>query len=476
MVIIIITSMASTAGNESSGGGDWFVRTLPLIKIKLPEDFGVVEGVQYKKVGLPRCNEQELERLKVKSNIPDTVNIINLPDRNWNVIQVMIENGKQMICSLGPIDVDPTLTLKTLVDNEDTNRTLYFEDGNLGRQIKYSKNQGTVSKFSFSSSHTMGTFLVHHEPKGVYIGYNLQDGLGVLGFPRSLYFKTTQEIHDFVYIPLSIQDHTKTYFVQTVIDNTQNSVWRLVIPIALNSKDLPIASLAQAIRESKENHVWDFFYPVKFDLYREQKFTKLQIWTRGKQTPTSELLRKQLIQKFGVNEVGAMFDPDLLKPQFNVSYIPSIEKSQLNHAAFHRGDNGNEIILPIVTQAWRIGADVVHELTHALQVPCGPDCTDDRLFEMEMEAHTNERQHLKEIIELFPAAKYASDAFNYLVAASLPKVTWVDQLQKPLEQSLCVDVILNYQLDPEKIQTKTMKKFNCQFQLKNLKSTSRRKI
>ncbi len=447
-------------GSSVNNGGDWFVRTLPLLKMKLPEDFGVVEGVQYKKVGLRKCETKDIARLDDIAGIPDTVNVINLPDRDWNALQVLIENGKHLVCSLGIVDANPLTSLETLVNNEDTNRILYEVFPGVGRQIKYSKSLGTIGEYTFRLP-AMGTFLINRDPRGSFIGYNLQDGLRVLGFPHSLYFKPESTPQDFVYIPLSIQDRDRVYFVQTVIDNSLTPVWRIVLPIAIAPENLPLPALAEAIQESKDGTVWESFYGIKFDPFTDPQLTKALAWTSASNTTTSQRLRNELVNKFGVSLLGAMHSPDLLKPVFNVSYVPSIADGELNHPAFRHGSIGGEIVLPIVSQRWRIGADIVHELTHALLGPCGAKCNDERIFEMEMEAHLNERQHLKEMTVLSPLTKFANDAFNFLVAASLPNVEWADSIQTPVENELCEDVILNYGLDKTGIRPITLRKYSC---------------
>jgi len=472
----LLTFGANTfaGGSSVNNGGDWFVRTLPLLKIQLPEDFGVVEGIQYKRVGLRKCDTQDLARLDESVNIPDKINVIFLPDQNWNAYRVLIENSKTLLCSLGLADGNPATSLKTLTDNEDTNRILYADFPEVGRQIKYSKSIGTLSKFA-QSSPALGTFLTNLDPRGAYAGYNLQDGFRVLGFPHSLYFNFEKSPEDFIYIPLSIEDRDRTYFVQTVIDNSKDPVWRIVLPVALSADDLPVAALAKALRENTDGSLWQAFYGIKFDPFIDPQTTKTAAWTSMNQTPTSQRLRRELMQRFGVSESAAMYSPDLLAPQIEVAFVPSIVNGELNHPAFRHGDIGGKIVLPIVSQRWRIGADVVHELTHALQDSCGPICTDDKFFEMEMQAHLNERQHTKEMIQLFPLSKYADDAFNYLVAASLPNVEWVQNIQKPLKTDLCTDVILSYKLDPTKIKPSTKIKYNCQLPSSASGAASRRK-
>lgn len=472
---LLLTASAFAGGSSVGNGGDWFVRTLPLLKIQLPEDFGVVEGVQYKKVGLRKCSEDDLKRLEIPANVPDVVNAIYLPNREWKAYRVLIEGGKNLICSFGLADGNPTTALKTLVQNEDTDRVLYADYPDVGRQIKYSKSLGTISKLAYSIP-ALGTFLTNLDPRGTYAGYNLQDGLRVLGFPKSLYFKPQADAVDFVYIPLSIQDRNRPYFVQTVIDNSNAPVWRIILPVAFSQEDLPLAALAQALRESSGTGVWEAFYGIKFDPFVDHQLTQSIAWSSFNTTPTSKSLRMDLAHRHNFSEYAVMARPDLLSPQFNISFLPSVVDGHLNHAAFRHGETSGEMLLPVVSQRWRIGADVVHEITHALQQPCPiVGCSDDRLFEMEMEAHLNERQHLKEMVEILPMSKYADDAFNYLVAASLPNVMWANTLQKPVQRDLCEDVIISYQLDPAKIQNGTLKKFNCQMQFWNSHLTSRRR-
>lgn len=460
---LLLGLKAAAGGGSSVGnGGDWFVRTLPLLKVQLPDDFGVVEGVQYKKVGLRKCANPDLKRLEIPENIPDVVNVIYLPDRQWRAYRVLIENGKHLVCSLGMIDGNPETSLKTLTRNEDTDRVLYADYPNVGRQIKYSKSFGTISQYEHLTP-AIGTFLTNLDPAGVYIGYNLQDGLRVLGFPRSLYFKPQPEAVDFVYIPLSIQDRDRPYFVQTVVDHTKAPVWRLILPVAFSRDDLPVAALAKALQETSDHDLWIAFLGIKFDPFIDPQATTAAAWSSFNSTATSEALRMELMRRYNLSQYAVMNKPELLQPHFNVVFLPSIYDGHLNHAAFQHGEKSGEIRLPIVSQRWRIGADVVHELTHALQRPCpSAGCSDDRLFEMEMEAHTNERQHLKEMTLMMPTTKYANDAFNYLVAASLPNVEWANNLQKPAAENLCADVISSYRLDPEKIRKTTFEKFNCQ--------------
>lgn len=474
LFLLVTANSTSYAGGSSvNNGGDWFVRSLPLLKIQLPEDFGVVEGVQYKRVGLRKCEQADTSKLSNSSNIPDKINVIYLPDRNWNAFRVLIENGKTLLCSLGLADSNPATSLQTLTNNEDTNRILYAVYPEVGRQIKYSKSSGTLSQFPYTDP-AIGTFLINLDPRGIYVGYNLQDGIRVLGFPRSIYFTPESNPQDDVYISLSIQDRDRVYFVQTVIDNSQNPVWRIVLPVALKTEDLPLAPLAKALRDNTDGTAWKAFYGIKFDPFTDSQVTKNTAWTSFSTTQTSQRLRKELVLKFGVSQLGAMSSPDYLMPLFQVSFLPSILDGELNHPAFRHGERGGEILIPIVSQTWRIGADVVHELTHALQGPCGPGCTDDRLFQMEMEAHTNERQHLKEMVEMQPLTKYADDAFNFLVAASLPNIEWATSYQAPIKRDLCEDVILGYKLDIGKIRASTLSQFNCQLHSKTLKLASRR--
>lgn len=458
----LLSAQAFAFGGSSVGnGGDWFVRSLPLLKIELPDDFGVVEGVQYKKVGLRKCTETDRARLDVPADVPDLVNVIYLPNREWKAYRVLLERGKHLICSFGLADGNPNTALKTLLQNEDTDRILYA-DFPEGRFIKYSKSLGTLSKFVTATS-AIGTFITSLNSHGTYIGYNLQDGMRVLGFPRSLYFKPQTNATDFVYIPLSIQDHDRHYFVQTAIDNSAAPVWRIILPVAFSTDDLPIAALAKALRNSHDREAWKAFYGIKPDPFIGTTATSVMAWSSFNSTPTSTRLRSELMQKHGLSKIAVMSDPEFLKPHFEVSFVPSMLDGHLNRAAFRHGDKTGHITLPVVSQSWRIGADVVHELTHALQQPCPlAGCSDDRLFEMEMEAHINERQHLKEMVQMMPMTKFADDAFNYLVAASLPNVEWSNVIQKPIKRDLCEDVVLNYQFDPKKIHRDTFKKFNCQ--------------
>lgn len=457
-LLIALNTNAIAGGSSVNNGGDWFVRSLPLLKIQLPEDFGVIEGVQYKKVGLRKCDSHELSKLNDSTNIPDKINAIYLPDRNWNAFRVLIENRKTLLCSMGLVDNNPETSLQTLTNNEDTNRILYAHDPKLGQILKYSKSLGTTSRWAYETA--LGTFLTSLDPGGVYFGYNLQNGFSILGFPRSLYFNKENHPEDYVYIPLSIQDHNRTYFVQTVIDNSKAPVWRVILPVALNSDDIPLAALSKSYLENTDASFIGF-QGIKFDPFTDPQITKQVAWTSANQTPTSQKLRLELISKYGVSEYAAMSSPDDLEPILKVIFLPSISNGQLNHPAFQHNKNGGEIILPIVNQRWRIGADVVHELTHALQTPCLQTCTDDQLFQMEMEAHLNERQHIKEMRELFPLTQYADDTFNFLVAASLPNIVWTTSVQKPIERHLCEDVISGYNFDAKKIKKSSFKKFNC---------------
>ncbi|MBL7544532.1 MAG: hypothetical protein JNL11_12010 [Bdellovibrionaceae bacterium] len=460
-ILMFLSLLAQAGGSFVGNAGDWFVRTMPLLKFQLPEDFGVVEGVQYKRVGLRKCTAADLQRLKNKNDIPDKINTIYLPDRNWHAYRVLLENAKYLVCSLGLASSDSAQALQLLVNNEDTNRILYMDTVELGRQIKYSKSNGALTEVAYRLP-AIGSFLTNLDPKGVFIGYNLQDGLRVLGSPRSIYFRAEAHAHDFVYIPQSIQDRDRAYFVQTVVDNSPNPVWRLILPVAFSKNDFPLYTLADALRKTKGfGPVVKAFFSFKIDTYVEEHLVKFSAWSSFSETPTSKRLRNELATKFDLPYLVRFNDHQYLAPKFQLKFVPSIVDGKLNHAAFVHGENFGEIILPSISQQWRVGADVVHELVHALQEPCPMPCSVDRRFEMEMEAHQIERVHIEEMIKEAPETKYASDAFNYLVAASLPNVEWSTTLQSPIQKDLCTDVIEGYQFDVRKISDVTLKKFDC---------------
>lgn len=466
----IVFSLSVFAGGSFVGnGGDWFIRKLPLLKVKLPDDFGVVEGVQYKKVGLRKCDAKDLNRLKVKGDIPDKINVIYLPDQNWNAYRVMLENSKYLVCSLGVADKNPKTSLQTLVINEDTDRVLYRTNG----EVKYSKSYGS-SEEKFGTL-PIGSFFINIDPAGSYIGYNLQDGMNAIGYPRSIYFKPEPVPADFVYISLSIQERDRPYFVQTVVDNSAAPVWRIILPVAFEKSDLPIAKLASELRSNQNMQLMRMFSGIKNTYYRNETTTRMLAWSSVNKTPTSQSLRRQLMARYGFDEYSAFYSPESLLPHLKINFVPSILGGKLNHAAFIHLGNSGELTIPIVSQTWRIGADVVHELVHALQTPCNSGCDDDKIFDMEMEAHSLERQHLQEMIQMDPVTKYADDAFNYLVAASLPNVEWATTLRKPVKGNLCVDVISNYKLDIEKISSQTLAKYNCPPLSKKPATISRRR-
>lgn len=449
-------------GSSVGNGGDWFVKKLPILKFELPEDFAVVEGVQYKKVGLRRCTVNEVEKLNDSTLVPDKYNFIFLPDRNWSVYKVILEDAKYLLCSVGLVDSNPATALNTLLNNSDTNRILYFEDAIENKNIKYSKSTGILGKNNFAIA-SIGSFISNFNSRGVFIGYNLQDGYRVLGAPRSIYFNQEANPVDFVYIPLSIQERNRNYLVQTVVDNSYSPVWRVILPIALHGADLPINDLAEALDKDKVSgyELGKAFRVIKFGTWADDTTTKFEAWTSMSETLTSLSLRKLIMKKYNVSQDAVMNCPDCLMPKLKIDFLPSILNGELNHAAFIHGQENSYIRIPIVSQQWRIGADIVHELAHALQDSCGNICSDEKIFILEMEAHTLERQHIKEMTEMYPATVFANKAFNYLVAASLPNVVWSSEYQTLEPDNLCHEVIMNYKLDILKISKTVLNKFNC---------------
>ena len=444
-------------------GGDWFIRILPLLRVPLPDTTSVVDGVEYTRVGLRRCDSSDLAKLKEPGAQPDRVNVIDLPGQDWRIYQVMTENQKQLLCSIGLQVNDPVAGLQSLVANDDTDRILY--DNSSGSQIlKYSKSLGTYFNPKHPSELAIGTYLaiLRGNQNGSYLeGYNLQDGLIVLGRFQALQFQQAVSPQDFIYIPTAVKDPNRIFFVQTVIDNSTHPAWRVILPVAFSADDIPLTSLYDALVNNTSPSMWQSFSGVKVNPYYSDDVNRQTAWYDPNETPTEKSLMAQLVQKFGVDPDGAEIDPVLLQPHFTVAFTPSLNAGRLNHAAFRHGNVGSEIVLPTITQGWRIHADKVHELTHALQTPCEMPCSEDRLFNMEMEAHTNERTHIAEMIGLNPPVEYARTAFNYLVAAGLPSVEWSDNVIPPLQRSLCDDVMLGYGFNPANISSASMRQWNC---------------
>lgn len=455
-VLTVIFSNPSFAGT-STHGADWFIHPLPLLKPKLGQNTNDL-GLSYNPVSLRRCTAEDTKQPSGPGKIE--MNVTYLPDKNWRAYRVLFWGGSSLRCSYGLAESDPKKALKLLIDNEDTNKVLYADFPGHPQTIRFSKATGVFRSFPS----LVGTYLVAGSNEFKSGGYHL------LAFSLQYSGQATSggqltvdsgggPLVDTVYVPSEIFNPGKrTYFVQTVTSSSIKPAWRIVLPVALPEDSIQLynVTLKKILNEAP---------PIgaagNFDNYNSLQENQTFAWTSGYYSPLSKKLRKLVQNKFGFSSEAVVGKPWLLAPQIQVTVVPTIENSSLNNAIFHRSGAGGEIILPLGNQSWRTGADVVHELTHVLQPTYGIDNSDNGRFQNEMEAHTNEREHIEQVWARSPDLKVMANAFSYLVAATIPNVQWTDKIIQPKEISLCDEVINSYRLDKSKILPATLQKFGC---------------
>ncbi|MCB0415956.1 MAG: hypothetical protein KDD50_16580, partial [Bdellovibrionales bacterium] len=451
---IFLISMTCYAGNES-GGGDWFIHSLPLLKIQLPEREGKVEGVIYRRVGLRRCTDKD-----ITDQNAGILYSTFMPDRNWSAYQVLYSWYAGLICSLGQSESDPERALKLLVDNDDMNRVLYENDGQT-TYVRYSKSSGAFRSYP----QAIGTYLAVSRPKSFYptetgiFGYNLTTINQELYFNEFKYPVETKPV-DFVYIPISIDKSDRVYFIQTVVSKGFPP-WRLILPVAIHSENIALAKLTDNINEAMRKGSYSSIpgaigLPEPYAPDKRPYAWSLFTWTKYVYD-----LRMKLRKKFGFSKRTVLERPKNMEPQLKLTTLPSIDGNTLNKPAFHQSRIGSEIVIPIANHAWRTAADLVHEVTHALQPNFGSSMTDEQRFQNEMEAHLSERQFISQIGKSNPLYAQLTPYFNYLVGAALPRVEWVDQNVVIEPQKLCEDVIETYNIDTNSILPEILKKYGC---------------
>lgn len=441
-----------SSGNESSGGGDWFVTHLPLLKFELPEEEGAREGIYFKRIGLPKCT---LSDQKLLSEDSDNYVTSYLPNRAWQAVRVLVHNGRQLVCSFGHMPKDQESSLDLLVNNENTNRIILDPANPKSLRPIYSKSSGLNYKYGFFA---VGTYLITGKLFGINFQFNscgpTIGDMVLFGYPK------TENAADFVYVTTGIEPSDRIYFLQTMI-SSKKPAWRILLPIALPQNEIPLPQIAEQIAKDGCPR----FGNVHFDDNVPQKYTDMYAWSMFNITRTSLNLRLKIAWQEGVSFLGMLARPDWLAPHFTLYLTPSIVGSDLNHAAFHHSGENGKIFIPIGTPAWRMSADVVHELTHVLQLKNGRGNSDDDRFQNEMEAHLNEREHVVELSKVFNTSPqmYAQllQVFTYTASATLPLVRWVNGETAPHRMSLCDQVIETYKLNRNHISSESLNRFNC---------------
>lgn len=439
-------------GTSDSGGGDWFVKALPILKIKFPESDGYVEGVQYKKIKLDRCVNYEKNTFTTGHEVD-----LYFPGKNFEAIKVRTLYS-QILCSHGVVESNPDKALQILVNNDETNRATVYDGHIMASKI-------------YGGPMAVGNFLViKNAPNKLAVFGNVW----MLNIPLDPnFFSADQALAssgetDEIFVPSDIKQSKRVYF-----GNNPNGIWRLLLPVALEEGVIPLQELSLKLTlsyQQKDEKTLDLLNNISLpkgfpDGVVEPWTTVAQIWSTLERTSDNVQLRNHFYSSYSLNLKTENRDHSYLElkelsGKFDFIFSPTIELNDITHAAYHSFGHRIQFAIPLLNPTWRVVADMIHEMTHAIQTYSGSNSSD-QTFRNEIEAHRNERAYLNDLSKNSDVLKSLIKSYNYIVAAEVPKVRFADSIVKSPELTLCDEIISSYGLDRSQISEDFLKRYDC---------------
>jgi hypothetical protein len=444
------------AGTSDTGGGDWFVSPLRIKPIRFSKESELIEGVVYKRLDLHRCSEAEARR-----KYPDAEPVTYLPGHGFSAVKVQASFDR-IVCSYGIVEREPDKALSILVNNNETNRDHFFEN-----VIMHSKIYGGPS--------VVGNFLVTTETanKVQVFGNGLQTGFlmdqNFFRSPRDAApeLNSRSAETDAVFIASEIIPSQHIYF-----GNNPQGMWRLLLPLEINERRLQLPQLAAGVSDARRHKiVQDLDLLSTINLPRgfprgssEPWLVVAQIWTAVERYSEKPQLLDRFYQAYNIPlEAGTVRGYDSYKQiadQFEFKFSPTIGLNDISRAAYHATGKRVQFTLPLLNPTWRVAADMIHEITHALQSDSGSE-KDEQKFLNEMEAHLNERAFLKGVARRSELAALAIGANNSIVAAGVPFVEFADPKHQSGSPTLCENVLRTYRIDRAKVSRDVLRRYDC---------------
>jgi hypothetical protein len=439
-------------GTSDSGGGDWFAKALPILKIKFPEADGYAEGVQYKKVKLDRCADYEKKIIMTGREVD-----AYFPGKNFEAIKVRILVN-QILCSYGVVERDPDLALQILVNNEDTNRTTLYQGSIMTSKI-------------YGGAMVVGNFLIIKTAKNKLSVFGNAGMLNVSLEPHFFWADSAlanSSETDEIYVPSDIQLSKRVYF-----GNNPNGNWRILLPLAYDEGVIGLQELSEKLNaayllrdEMTLGLLNNIALPDGFPSGVGEPWTTVAaIWSMLERTSNDLKLRNQFFSSYNLNLKAEDRDHGYtelkeLSDKFDFNFSPTVQLTDVKHAAYHSFGKKIQFAIPLLNPTWRVVADMIHEMTHAIQTTAGPN-SNDQIFKNEIEAHLNEWEYLNDLGKSYDVLESLIKSYNYIVAAEVPKVRFVDSLVKSPELPLCDEIISSYGLDRSQISEALLKKYDC---------------
>lgn len=438
------------AGTSDTGGGDWFVHPLPILKFQFPADGGVVEGVRYQRFDLPRCDETDAKR-----GNPEYELVALFPGAGFTAVKVQT-SFNEIVCSYGVVETEPTKALQLLVNNEDTNKDRTFQGHIMDSKV-------------YGGPAVIGNFLLTMTADNkIQLFSNHFTNLK----PQERHFftlrKSERKAVDAIYVPVDIEKSDRTYFAHNVFGN-----WRLILPVPIKETQVPLRGYAAKLVETFERRD-----ATELDLLNRVSLpegfpsgavpawtTVAQIFSTLLRTSGNAELITKFNEKYGVDlKVGDTDGYEALKiisEKFSFEFSPTVGLTEIHRASFHSSAARTKFALPLLNPTWRVVADMIHEMTHAVQEHSSNDSQEQR-FKNELEAHLNERAYLASLAEKYPVIKDAIASQRAIVAAGVPNVEFVDAVADvKSELALCENILKSYNLSRDRISPEVLAKAGC---------------
>lgn len=442
------------SGTSDTGGGDWFVRPLPILKIQIPADGGIVEGVRYQRFDLPRCKGGD-----VPAEFREQATALLFPGPNFSAVKVQT-TGYFIVCSFGVVESNPEKALQILVNNEDTNRERTVDGHMIDSKVYSGSPYGGNSLFKTTEADRVLPFSNH------FLYPSPQKKKFFEQWPSAE--KGTEAI----YVVTGIEPSDRVYFGHSIY-----GTWRVVLPVPLLETEVPLAGYSEQLSIAKNKSD-----PAELDLLNKVSLPKgfpngavepwstvAQIFSTLQRTSTAGSRNAALIEKFNRKysvELHAGFtmgyeDLKVLSDKFTFEFTPTIGLTEIQRPSFHSSVTKTKFTLPLLNPTWRVVADMIHEMTHAVQEHSSND-SQEQLFKNELEAHQNERAYLASLAEKYPVIKKAIATHRAIVAAGVPNVEFVDSASavKP-ELALCENILKSYNLSRDRISPDVLIQAGC---------------
>lgn len=428
------------------------MQPLSILRIQIPADGGVVEGVRYQRLDLRRCTEADTKRQN-----PRWEPIAYFPGVGFSAVKVQTSHNV-IVCSYGVVETEPNKALQLLVNNDETNR-----DNMLQGRIMDSKVYGGPA--------VVGNFLltaIADNRLQLYSNHftNLEPVKWAFFYGAPFYgVSTDPKNFDAVFVPMEIERTSRIYFGHSIAAS-----WRIVLPIALTQTEVPLANLTSKLTDTYLRKD-----PTELDLLSRVALpegfpsgvvpawsTVAQIFSTLQRTSMNADLVRKFNARYGVElQVGETNTYEALKvlsEKFNFEFSPTVGLTEIHRASFHSSATRTKFAIPLLNPTWRVVADMIHEMTHATQEHSSDESQEQR-FKNELEAHLNERTYLASLAEKYPVIKDAIASQRAIVAAGVPNVEFASKVQPEL--SLCDNILKSYNLSRDKISPDVLTQAGC---------------